>query len=117
MSRSVPTQPLIGLAPFKVLGPAITLNNFLMAAVLGPPLLVALYPRVQKWGLLWWQVLDRKPSQGSLLTTLGTLLCWVGCAAALVTGLSVSADAATAMEVVRAVAVPLAVVLVGVLMI
>ena len=108
---------LIGLAPFKVLGPAITLNNFLMAAVLGPPLLAALYPRVQKWGLLWWQVLDRKPSWGSLLTTLGTLLCWVGCAAALVTGLSVAADAATAMEVVRAVAVPLAVVLVGVLMI
>ncbi len=108
---------LIGLAPFKILGPAITVNNFLMAAVLGPPLLAALYPRVRNWGLLWWQMFDRKPVRRSALTTLGALLCWVGCPAALVTGLSVAADAATAMEVVRAVAVPLAVVLVGVLLV
>jgi energy-coupling factor transport system substrate-specific component len=108
---------LISLAPFKVLGPAITINNLLMAVVLGPPLLLALYPRVRKWGLLWWQVSEQQPVRRGLVRAIGTLLCWVGCVAALVTGLSVAGDAATAMEVARAVAVPLAVVIVGVLMI
>jgi energy-coupling factor transport system substrate-specific component len=108
---------LVALAPFKVLAPTITINNFLMAAVLGPPLLVALYPRVRKWGLLYWQVLDRQPVRRSFLTTAGALLCWVGCIAALVMGMSVAAEAATAMEIVRAVALPLGIVLLGVLLV
>ncbi len=108
---------LVALAPFKVLAPTITVNNFLMAVVLGPPLLAALYPRVRTWGLLYWQVLGRQPLRRSFLTTAGALLCWGGCVAALVTGMSVSAETAAAMEVVKAVAVPLGVVLLGVLLI
>ena len=108
---------LIALAPFKVLAPVISLNNFLMAAVLGPPLLMALYPRVRKWGLLWWQATEQQPVRRGVLRGIGTLLCWVGCIAALVVGMSVSGDAATATEIVRAVTLPLAVIIVGVLMI
>jgi energy-coupling factor transport system substrate-specific component len=108
---------LVGLAPFKILSVAITLNNFLVAVVLGPPLLVAIYPRVKKWGLLYWQVLGREPVRRGPIATLGTALCWVGVVAALVTGLSVAAEGAAAMEVVRAVALPLGVILIGILMI
>lgn len=44
---------LLGLLPFSVLGTLILLNNFLTAAVLGPPLLRFLYPRVKRDGLLY----------------------------------------------------------------
>ena len=44
---------LMHLLPFQVLAPAIFLNNLLMSAVLGPPLLRFLYPRVARWGLLY----------------------------------------------------------------
>jgi energy-coupling factor transport system substrate-specific component len=108
---------LIGLAPFKVLVLVISLNNFLMAAVLGPPLLLALYPRVRRWGLLWWQVAEQQPVRRGVIRGIGTLLCWVGCIAAVVAGMSVAADSATEMEVARAVTVPLALVVVGILMI
>jgi energy-coupling factor transport system ATP-binding protein len=47
---------LMGLLPFQVLAPAIFFNNFLMAAVLGPPLLRFLRPRVARWGLLYEEI-------------------------------------------------------------
>jgi energy-coupling factor transport system substrate-specific component len=108
---------LLGLVPFKVLSLAITLNNFLVSAVLGPPLLAALYPRVRKWGLLYWQILDRQPMRRAPLTTLGTLICWVGVVAALVTGLTVGGQGAHELATIQAVAVPLGVIVVGVLLI
>jgi len=77
---------VLGLAPFVALGNIVLLNNFLVAAVLGPPLLAALYPRVRRWGLLHWQMLDREPVRVSARTTLGALLCWIGGAGALVVG-------------------------------
>lgn len=76
----------LGLAPFAALGNIVLLNNFLVAVVLGPPLLAALYPRVRRWGLLHWQMLDREPVRASARTTLGVLLCWVGAAGTLVLG-------------------------------
>ncbi len=42
---------LLGLLPFWLLFPAIFLNNLVMATLLGPPLLVFLYPRVKRWNL------------------------------------------------------------------
>ena len=44
---------VIRLLPFQVLAPAIFINNVLMSSVLGPPLLLFLYPRVARWGLLY----------------------------------------------------------------
>ncbi len=41
----------LGLLPFIILAPAIFFNNIVMGIFLGPPLLVFLYPRVQRWGL------------------------------------------------------------------
>ena len=44
---------VLGLLPFWILTPAIFLNNLVMGALLGPPLLLFLYPRVKRWGLLY----------------------------------------------------------------
>ena len=44
---------LLGLLPFMVLAPAIFLNNVVMGMLLGPPLLLFLYPRVKRWGLYY----------------------------------------------------------------
>ena len=44
---------LLGLLPFVVLAPAIFFNNIVMGLVLGPPLLGFLFPRVQRWRLLY----------------------------------------------------------------
>jgi energy-coupling factor transport system ATP-binding protein len=41
------------LLPFQVVFPAIFINNVLMSTLLGPPLLLFLYPRVARWGLLY----------------------------------------------------------------
>ena len=44
---------VLGLVPFAVIGPIIAVNNFVTAAVFGPPLLYVLYPRVKRDGLLY----------------------------------------------------------------
>ena len=41
------------LLPFQVLAPAIFINNVVMSSLLGPPLMLFLYPRVARWGLLY----------------------------------------------------------------
>lgn len=49
---------LLGFLPFRILAPAILLNNFLMAVLLAPPLLAFLYPRVTRWGLRYQDIRD-----------------------------------------------------------
>jgi energy-coupling factor transport system substrate-specific component len=107
---------LLGLAPYQVLAPVITINNFAMSVLLGPALLAALYPRVRKWGLLWWQVLDREPRPRGVLATVGALACWAGAIGALVAGVTAAQGGAGQMAVVQAVAAPLGLMLVGVLL-
>ena len=48
----------LGLVPFSVLGNIITLNNFIVSAVLGPILIPIIYPIVQRLGLLYTDVMD-----------------------------------------------------------
>jgi cobalt transport protein ATP-binding subunit len=43
----------IGAVPFNMLSNFIFGPNVVMSGLLGPPLLAALYPRVEKWGLLY----------------------------------------------------------------
>jgi energy-coupling factor transport system substrate-specific component len=58
---------VLGLFPFSVLGTIITINNFIAAIVLGPPLLYLTYPRVKEMGLLYPDVL-----RASDLSNVGT---------------------------------------------
>ena len=63
---------LLGLLPFWLLFPAIFLNNLVMATLLGPPLLLFLYPRVKQWNLYYGDLAsgraerDRQDTSGDL---------------------------------------------------
>lgn len=78
---------VLKLFPFGPIALIVSANNFLVSAVLGPPLFVALYRRVRRWGLLYHQVMRAEeisvsrvglPAQGLLwLAALGGLV--IGC--------------------------------------
>lgn len=76
---------VLRLLPFAVLGNIITLNNFIFPAVIGPLVLRLLYGRVQRWGLLWTEVMGEEDvSRGG--GRAGALLAVVGSFAAFVLG-------------------------------
>ena len=79
---------LLGNVPFAALGSIITVNNAVAGLVLGPFLLLVLYPRVKKWGLLWTEIMRPDEVPASRLQTLGNILMWVGGIGALVLGLA-----------------------------
>jgi energy-coupling factor transport system substrate-specific component len=78
---------LLGLAPFSVFFALIFFNNAIMAGVLGPILLLALYPRVKRWGLLWTEIVEPEDASSSRLQRTGAILVWVGSIGAVVVGL------------------------------
>ena len=63
----------LGFVPFAVLANIVFFNNFVMAVVLSPLLLLAIYPRVKRAGLRYDDVAKTPPRRG--------LSCWVGLAA------------------------------------
>jgi energy-coupling factor transport system substrate-specific component len=69
---------LLGLAPFAVFLALIVFNNAIMGGVLGPILLLALYPRVKRWGLLWTEIMEPEEVSASRLQKIGNILVWVG---------------------------------------
>jgi energy-coupling factor transport system substrate-specific component len=67
---------LLGLFPFSVFALIVTVNNFLAAAVIGPPLLYVLYPRMEAAGLryadfLQDQQLPAVPSERRRVSAIG----------------------------------------------
>ena len=81
---------LFGLVPFGVLGPVITLNNFLAAALIGPFLLRLLYPRAKRWNILWTEIMEPDEISRTAQPWMGVLLMWIGGIGALVVGVLVS---------------------------
>jgi len=79
---------LIGFVPFAALGSIITVNNAIAGIVLGPILLLVLYPRVKRWGLLWTEIMHPEEVSASRLQRLGNLLMWVGGLGGLIVGLA-----------------------------
>jgi energy-coupling factor transport system substrate-specific component len=79
---------LLGNVPFAALGSIITVNNAVAGLVLGPFLLLVLYPRVKKWRLLWTEIMRPDEVPAARLQTLGNILMWVGGIGALVLGLA-----------------------------
>lgn len=79
---------LLGNVPFAALGVIITVNNAIAGLVLGPFLLLILYPRVKKWGLLWTEIMRPDEVSAARLQILGAALVWVGGIGALVLGLA-----------------------------
>jgi energy-coupling factor transport system substrate-specific component len=81
---------LFGLVPFGVLGPVISLNNFLAAALIGPFLLRLLYPRAKRWNILWTEIMEPDEISHGSYPWMGALLMWIGGVGALVVGVLVS---------------------------
>jgi energy-coupling factor transport system substrate-specific component len=79
---------LIGFVPFAALGAIITVNNAIAGIVLGPILLLVLYPRVKRWGLLWTEIMNPEEVSASRFQRLGNLLMWIGGLGALIVGLA-----------------------------
>lgn len=67
---------MLGFVPFAVLANIIFFNNFVMAVVLSPLLLLALYPRVKQAGLRYDDLADALPRRRSLR--------WIGLAAVVI---------------------------------
>jgi energy-coupling factor transport system substrate-specific component len=69
---------VLGLFPFLATLVLVVSNNAVMAIVLGPVLLFALYPRVKRWGLLWTEIMNPDEVSASRLQGVGNVLVWVG---------------------------------------
>jgi hypothetical protein len=78
---------------FRVLAPLIFLNNLVMSAILGPPLLLWIYPRVDRLGLLYSSVMDPEDLRPAWAGSVGFALLAGGLAAALAIGLLVTSPA------------------------
>jgi energy-coupling factor transport system substrate-specific component len=86
---------LLGLVPFTVGLISITSNNAIMALILGPILLLALYPRVKRFGLLWTEIMDPEEVSAPRNRALGNVLVWVGGVGGAAVGLILSLSGAT----------------------
>jgi energy-coupling factor transport system substrate-specific component len=69
---------LLGLAPFLIFLALILFNNAIVGGILGPILLLALYPRVKRWGLLWTEIMEPEEVSALRSQKLGTALVWIG---------------------------------------
>lgn len=79
---------LLGFVPFAALASIITVNNAIAGLVLGPILLLVLYPRIKRWGLLWTEIMRPEEVPAARLPFLGNVLMWVGGLGALILGLA-----------------------------
>ncbi len=81
---------LAGLIPFAALAIIITLNNAIAELVLGPPLLLLLYPRVKRWGLIWTDIMPVEDVAVGFARQLGSLLMIIGSLGGLIIGIGTS---------------------------
>ncbi len=81
---------LIALVPFAFLATVITINNAIAELVLGPPLLLLLYPRVKNWGLIWTDIMKEEDVAKGFGKGAGAALMIIGSLGGLVVGLLTS---------------------------
>lgn len=81
---------LIGIIPFAFMATVIALGVFVVELVLGPPLLLLIYPRVKQWGLIWTDIMDKEDVAQGFTRGLGTLLMIIGSIGGLIVGIGVS---------------------------
>lgn len=81
---------LIGIIPFAFMATVITLGTFVVELLLGPPLLLLIYPRVKQWGLIWTDIMDKEDVAQGFTRGLGALLMIIGSIGGLIVGIGVS---------------------------
>lgn len=85
---------LASMVPFAFLSITITVNNFAAAFILGPILLVLLYPRVKRWGLVWTDVMKKEEVAKGFARNIGSILMIVASLGGLIVGVLVAIGAA-----------------------
>lgn len=88
---------LLGNVPFAVLGTVITLNNAVMGIILGPILLLVLYPRIKRWGLLWTEIMEPEEVSPARGGSLGAVLVAIGSVGGIAFGLVLGFGPASTM--------------------
>ena len=81
---------LAAIVPFAFLSVTITVNNFAAAFILGPILLVLLYPRVKRWGLVWTDIMKEEEVAKGFAKSIGSILMIVGSLGGLIVGVLVA---------------------------
>lgn len=81
---------VLGFVPFAALSSIITVNNALAGLVLGPFILLVLYPRIKRWGLLWTEIMSPDEVSAPRFQLIGNVLMWVGGIGALAVGLALA---------------------------
>jgi energy-coupling factor transport system substrate-specific component len=81
---------VLRLFPFGPMAIVVTLNNFLVSAVLAPPLLAALYPRVRRWGLLYHQVMGAEDLSPGRFGLGAQAVLWIAAAGGVTAGCVIS---------------------------
>ncbi len=71
----------LGIVPFTILFPLISLNNAVMGLTIGPVLLALMYPRAQRWGLVADDVQDEEDLRNGPLAIVGILIVTAACVA------------------------------------
>ncbi len=77
---------LIGLVPYAALANIISVNNFAAELVLGPWLLLLLYPPIKRWGLIWTDIMAPEDVAATPTFRLGGILMLVGALGGLIIG-------------------------------
>ncbi len=76
----------MGLYPFAALGNVIVINNILVSLILSPIFLYALYNRVEKWGLLYQEIMDVSDISRGRFRKLGTCFISLGAIGGMIYG-------------------------------
>jgi energy-coupling factor transport system substrate-specific component len=84
---------LTAIVPFAFLAITITLNNFAASIILGPILLVLLYPRVKRWGLVWTDIMKKEDVAKGFAKNIGAILMIIGAIGGLIVGVLVAVGA------------------------
>ena len=81
---------VLKILPFAVMATIIFLNNAIMPAVIGPFLFLLLNKRLDRWDLIWTDIMDERDRSKSRLPILGSSLMWIGALGGLVIGILIS---------------------------
>jgi energy-coupling factor transport system substrate-specific component len=81
---------VLRLFPFGPMAAVVSANNFVVSAILAPPLLAALYPRVRRWGLLYQQVMGPEELVEGRFGLGAQVLLWIASAGGLTVGFVIS---------------------------
>jgi len=77
---------LLRLAPFSALGNIIVLNNLLASLLFSLVLLVIIYPRVERWGLTYREIMGDDIQKPGVHQKIGAVLMIVSCFGGLIVG-------------------------------